>query len=178
MARKTPKKRRGPQRKEWKSTFLEHLRVTGNVSFSAQMAGISRFAVYRNRDKNDKFKAAWDDAVDEAMDVLELEGRRRAFEGCPKPVVTKGGDLVMVLRDRSGNIMPPPPPNVEIPKGWTLQPLILNEYSDTLLIFLLKGGRPQKFRENIKHQVVGDKDEPLRLIVDTGLVKMPEQEQT
>ena len=68
------------------------------------------------------FALAWDVAVDAAADALELEARRRAVEGTEKPVFFQGYEC--------GRI---------------------REYSDTLLIVLLKANRPGKFRERVEH---------------------------
>ena len=38
---------------------------------------------------------------------------------------------------------------------------VIREYSDTLLIFLLKGARPQKYRDNIRQEVTGANEAPL-----------------
>jgi hypothetical protein len=38
---------------------------------------------------------------------------------------------------------------------------VVQEYSDTLLIFLLKGARPQKYRDNVRQEVTGSNGTPL-----------------
>lgn len=58
--------------------------------------------------------------------MLEREAFRRAHTGTLKPIY-QGGEKVGSVR----------------------------EYSDTLMIFLLKGARPQKYRENHKVEVSG-----------------------
>jgi hypothetical protein len=58
------------------------------------------------------------DAIDEGTDVLEDEVFRRAREGVEKPVFYEGVECGTV-----------------------------RVYSDTLAIFLLKGRRPDKFKE-------------------------------
>ncbi|KKL14028.1 hypothetical protein LCGC14_2519820, partial [marine sediment metagenome] len=47
----------------------------------------------------------------------------------------------------------------ETAEGAVHIPLTIKKYSDTLLIFLLKGKAPQTYRDRV--QVSGDKDEPL-----------------
>lgn len=82
------------------------------------MAGIPRAYCYELYHKDDDFMRAWDDAISGACDLLEQEAWRRAVKGTEKPVFHQG----------------------EICGG-------IQEYSDTLLIFLLKGHRPEKYRE-------------------------------
>lgn len=87
-----------------------------------------RSTAYEARESDEAFAAAWDDAIEAATDALELEARRRAVEGTDRPVFYQGGEVGYV-----------------------------REYSDTLLIFLLKAHRPKKFRERVEleHQVPG-----------------------
>lgn len=124
--RLTPKKR---------ERFLEALAKTGNVTRAAKSAHTSTVTAYAARRLDPAFKAAWDEALDTAMDtVLEPEAIRRAVEGVERPVY-QGGEKIGTIR----------------------------EYSDTLLIFLLKGGRPARYRE--KHEVSGNPNEPMILKV-------------
>jgi hypothetical protein len=99
--------------------FLAALRDIPNVSRAARVVHLSRRALYNIRDDDSQFEAAWNDAIDEGIEAMEAEAMRRAVEGVDKPVFYQG-DEVAVLR----------------------------EYSDTLLIFLLKAHRPDKYREN------------------------------
>ncbi len=101
-----------------RTQFLEVLARTCNVTHAARTAGISRSRVYDIRKEDAEFAAAWDNAIEEGADALELEARRRALEGVKEPVFYKGEVCGHVLR-----------------------------YSDTLLMFLLKAHRPEKYRE-------------------------------
>jgi hypothetical protein len=113
----TPKKRR---KKAWETVFLDALAESGNVSKAAAVAHITRPTAYALRNSPDApdFTEAWEDALEEAGDLMELEARRRAVDGTQKPVFYQG-DIVGHIR----------------------------EYSDTLLIFLLKAAKPEKYRE-------------------------------
>jgi hypothetical protein len=118
----TPKK--GAKRTlDWQSAFLHHLSAQGNVSCASKAARISRKTVYARRDTDPLFKAAWDDALNEGCDHLEEEARRRAVEGTKKPIFYRG-QVVGQIR----------------------------EYSDVLLIFLLKAHRPGKYREPTRNE--------------------------
>ncbi len=110
----------------WQPDFIAALRRTGNVRAACKAAGISRTAAYNARNAFADFKALWDEALEDACDDLEGEARRRAFKGVKKPVYQQGALVGYV-----------------------------QEYSDTLLIFLLKAHRPEKFRERYEHQHSG-----------------------
>lgn len=107
---------------EKEAEFLENLGETANVTASCKATGIARSTAYEWRDDSESFRKAWDTAVERGTDALEDEATRRAKDGVTKPVHYKGERVDEV-----------------------------QEYSDTLLMFLLKGRRPDKFRE--RHDV-------------------------
>ena len=90
--------------------FLERLAQTGNVALSAKAAGVPRRTVYRWRDKWVTFADEWEDALDEALDMLEgmawkraakqsdrllmflLKAHRRGFYGDKQEVELTGKD--------------------------------------------------------------------------------------
>jgi hypothetical protein len=116
---------------EKKKKFLKALGKTCNVSEAARLSGLSRRYWYKAKEKDRKFSEAWDDAVEVGVDALEAEARRRAYEGWDEPVFYKG--------DATG---------------------VVRRYSDTLLIFLLKGARPKKYADF--HRVEGG-DTPIKI---------------
>ena len=67
--------------REWVLPFLVSLRVTGNVAQSAAVAGIDRHSVRRLREQSADFAEAMNEAVAEAVELLEAEARRRAMNG-------------------------------------------------------------------------------------------------
>jgi hypothetical protein len=99
---------------EKQQVFLKHLLKTGNISASCQAAGINRDTVSKHRNKNEDFKRMMGEVLDASIDRLEQEAFRRAYTGVTKPIY-QGGKCV-------GNIQ---------------------EYSDTLLVTLLKAHLPK-----------------------------------
>ena len=65
----------------WKPGFLAALRNTGNVRASCQAASVNRAVVYRRRDDDEPFRLLWDEAIHEALELLEAEARLRAMSG-------------------------------------------------------------------------------------------------
>lgn len=123
-----------------KGKFIQKLRQTGgNVSKACQAVKISRGCAYDHRKNDADFAALWEEAVEIGMDELESEARRRAFKGTKKPVYQKGQCV-----------------------GY------IQEYSDTLMIFLLKGGRPEKYRErfDVNTNVQGTLDVNIEFEID------------
>ena len=118
-----------------RARFLTALTETGNVRKAAKTIRCSTRTLYTYRHRDPAFAQDWERALAEAMDtVLEPEAMRRAVDGVVKPVY-QGGKRVGTVR----------------------------EYSDTLLIFLLKGGKPAKYRE--RHEVTGQAGGPMLLKV-------------
>jgi hypothetical protein len=64
-----------------KRTIIERLIAGDAVGQSARAAGISRAEAYTWKNEDSKFSAAWDDAVEEGIDMLETIAYRRAVEG-------------------------------------------------------------------------------------------------
>jgi hypothetical protein len=109
-----------------RAAFLAAFRENGNVSESAKLAGIQRTTHYLWLKTSKVYEDAFNDAREDAADALEKEARRRAVEGVNEPVFYQGAKCGFVRK-----------------------------YSDTLLIFLLKGNRPEKFRERYEHAHTG-----------------------
>ena len=66
---------------EWMIPFLLNLRVDGNVSNAAKAAGVSRATALGWRGRLPRFRSAWDEAIEDTIDELEAEARRRALSG-------------------------------------------------------------------------------------------------
>lgn len=112
---------RTTRRRDWKPAFLEALEQTGMVTEACKVAGVGRRTVYDHRQRDEEFALAWADVEEITTERMEREAQRRAVEGTDKPVFQQG---------------------VEVGR--------IREYSDTLLIFMLKARRPDRYRENVK----------------------------
>lgn len=95
--------------------FLAAFASTANVSAAAKLSSIGR-ATHYTWLRDRRYAEAFAEAADEAADRLETEARRRAVAGVAEPVYYKG--------ERVGSIQ---------------------QYSDTLLIVLLRAARPEKY---------------------------------
>lgn len=78
------------RRKTWTPVFLECLRDTANVRLACTRAGVSREAAYRLRERDPAFAAAWQDALDDACDLLEARAREWATIGVEEEVWHQG----------------------------------------------------------------------------------------
>ncbi len=107
--------------------FLAAYSETGSIPAAAQIAGCERSTHRTSWMQNEDYRKAFAAAKEEAIDVLETEAIRRATRGTDRPVFHKGK-----------------------PCG------TIREYSDILLIFLLKAARPEKYRDNHKVEHSGE----------------------
>lgn len=105
---------------ELKSTLLIAYIRTGSLTRACQACSISQQAHRRWLRQDPLYAEAWADAQAALADSLEEEAIRRARDGIERPVFQGG-----------------------------LQVGMTTEYSDQLLMFLLKGMRPEKYRERV-----------------------------
>ena len=63
----------------WYAAFLANLRNTANVRASCNAAGVSRKVAWAAQKRDPDFAAAWNDALEEACDILEWVARKRAL---------------------------------------------------------------------------------------------------
>lgn len=106
-----------------KIAFLIALAQLGNRGRAAEACGISKVLVWQWQRDDPAFKKAFVRAMEAASDLLEDEMIRRAAEGVLEPVY-QGGKLVGSMR----------------------------RYSDTLLMFALRGAKPKKYAERQRHE--------------------------
>lgn len=76
---------RKPSFAKWSKTFLSELAATSNVTASAKKAGVTTSAAYDARRTSPEFFRAWQDALCEGYDHLEMGLLRRLRSGELKP---------------------------------------------------------------------------------------------
>lgn len=112
-----------------KRAFLASYAECGNISTACKAAGIARATYYLWTEHDADFSAAAAQALIEAGDKLEEHARAWATTGVAtvKEVYERDDklELQLVKREESRDISP------------------------TLLIFLLKGAKPEKYRERL-----------------------------
>lgn len=131
-----------------KSLFIKHLGRTGNITISSKLSGLPKQSARDLYKKDEKFADEWDEALETAIDALELECRRRGKDGTEEYVTYQG--RVVYMRDEDGNFLRDPITDKRIP-------LVRRIYSDRLMELMLKAHRPEKYAENIQvdHAVKG-----------------------
>lgn len=64
-----------------KRTFIEQLRLRAAVYVAAKHTGINKLTAYRWRDADSQFAEAWEEALQDAADVMESSVYERALNG-------------------------------------------------------------------------------------------------
>jgi Homeodomain-like domain len=101
-----------------KALALDLLSQGHTLAHVREVLGINRVTVFRWRKDDPSFAQAYSDAMESGTDVIEQEAQRRAVDGYDRPVF-QGGKQVGVVR----------------------------VYSDMLAALLLRGRRPEVYRE-------------------------------
>lgn len=101
-----------------RAAFLVALADTGNVSAACRAAKVSRSRAYELKSFDKGFAEEWEEALETATDAMDADARRRAVEGVETPHFHQGRVCGTVRK-----------------------------YSDSLLMFLLRAHRPERYRE-------------------------------
>jgi hypothetical protein len=136
-----------PDSTDWRPAYIAALAETGMHTRAATAAGISHCQAYKHRQSDIEFAAKCEEAMKVASESLEAEARRRAQEGVRRLKFYQGE---AILDPETG------------------RPYVEHEYSDALTMFLLKGERPDKYKDRSEVDMGAriNMDEPI-------LVKLP-----
>ncbi|ATS92219.1 TerS [Stenotrophomonas phage DLP4] len=118
---------------ERRRLFLRAFALRGIVLDGCRAAGVSRGAVEHWRESSEWFDTMFHIAREEAADRIEAEAFRRAVDGYDEPVIYQGMTTTVID-----------------PVTGEEKQLVVRKFSDALMQTLLKGARPDKYRENHK----------------------------
>ncbi len=121
--------------KQLQAAFLKAFMYCGNISLAADSAKIERGSHYRWMREDEDYPELFQLAKEQATGNMEDEAQRRAQIGCDEPVFYQG----KVCGHKK-------------------------VYSDTLMIFLLKGLHPEKYRERVDNRLSGQVAQTVNII--------------
>ncbi len=112
---------------EKKREFLKHIRITGNITVSAEHCGIAAKSHYKwlVNDHDGSYRAAFEMAQAEYKDRVEHVAHTWGVHGLPEVQMYKGS----IARDEEGN------------------PITVNKRSERLLIETLRAIKPNEYRD-------------------------------
>lgn len=122
--------------RELKMVFLRAYARHGVISDGTLAAGITYRTFYRWQKDDEVFNEDCKTALAMANDLMEREARRRAIDGFERPIIYQG----------------------EVTGEYT-------DYSDSLLTTLMKGNKPEKYKE--RTQLSGSVGRPMTLDEET-----------
>ena len=109
-----------PHHPQTRARVIQEFLACGRIDLACQRVGVDRGCHYDWLKADPGYAAEFASARKQTADILEDEAWRRAVEGVDKPVY-QGGELVGTVR----------------------------EYSDSLMTWLLRGLRPERYREHV-----------------------------
>lgn len=125
------------------NAFLKAYSRHGTVTHASRDAGVHVSYHYNWLEIDPEYPAKFKLAHQEAVEALEREARRRAIEGVEEPTGWYKGE----------------------PGGF------VKKYSDTLLIFLLKGALPDKYKD--RHEHTGKNGGPIEVQSTVTIEQFP-----
>jgi len=159
MAAKKKTKRKAKPKITRKAAFLAAYRATASITRAAAAAKISRSVHYcwleRDADYEEQFYAA----DREAAQIIEDEAIRRAVEGWDKPVIYQG-ELSYTWNPKT--------------RRKSTKPLTVRHFSDSILLALLKGSKPEKYKDRQAVEHSGPGGGPIRVHQQRKAVKLAE----
>lgn len=157
-----------------KSAFLQAFALCGSITAAAKAAKIERDMHYRWMKEDPQYPELFEDARRRAVDLLEEEAVKRARDGVFEPCTYKGEFVFPFTVVRKPLI---DPSTGEQEKNAVTGALLFREErvygkipfgiwkkSDRLLEFLLRAGKPDKFRERSSVEVTGAAGGPIEIV--------------
>lgn len=137
--------------------FLAAYSVCGNITQAADSSGCDRVTHYLWMKDHPGYKEAFWHAKETAIDALEKESRRRALEGCRRYKFHNGHPIMVPCPED----FPCAVPYGGSPTGFAFH-YFEDEKSDALLIFLMKGHRPEMYKDRFYMEHAGAQGGPIR----------------
>ena len=145
---------RGRARRDWPVRFLEALALIPNVSAACDTAQVDRTTAYFKRRNDEDFAAAWEDALEQALDRAEREVARRGLTGWDEPVF--GTVLIPQGEEGAGEKV-------------TGQVGTIRRYDSKLLLALLGAYRPERWAQRHRMELAGRGGGPIDVAISPGV---------
>jgi hypothetical protein len=119
-------------REDWRWRFLEMLAKSSSVSTACTFAGVSRDTAYKHRQRFRKFRRKWNEALEIATEVLEVECRIRCLDRSDRESARLLTFLLQAHRpEKYRNASKAKAPSmVEVESGTTLAPVTADDRAE------------------------------------------------
>jgi len=146
-----------------KRAYLKALSLAGTQTHAAEAAGIDRTTAWHwtkeEGEAADQYREALEEAREAGADYLEAEAIRRATSGVQRLKFHQGTMITVPLIGKDEK------PRLDDKGEEIMVPYVEHEYSDVLLIFMLKGYRPEKFKDRAAIQHEGNLIKGVQIIM-------------
>lgn len=129
--------------------FLRGLRAMPNISSAARLAGITRQGAMKARERDPDFRQAWDEALEQSYDGLEVFAHRMATTGLE---VEETRTTVERQLDPSGRLVVVRETAVTIKNRM---------HSPSVAMFLLRSVRPKVYQQTARVEHTSPPGEPV-----------------
>lgn len=150
--------------------FIAAFVVCASVTKAAAAAKIDRALHYRWLEEDAEYAKRFERARVQAGEALEDEAVRRAYEGYNEPVIYQGGlcySLDQFQLDDKGNRTAVLKPRAK--------PLTVRKYSESLMLKLLDGFLPQRYKKRGSVEVTGANGGPIK-VENEALKRLTDEE--
>jgi len=145
--------------------FFAQLARHGRITQAAAEATLDRSAAYKTKDSDPAFAARWSEALDAYADTLEAAAHQRAVEGTKKPLTHQGqftyvyqtGPDGRPIKDDDGNYV------LALDENGKPKVAFVREYSDSLLLAMLKAKRKREYGDSSKVELTGADGGPVKV---------------
>jgi hypothetical protein len=145
--------------------FIERLKLHGRITQAAEEAGLVRETMHRRKESDPEFAARWAEALDTYADSLEAAAHQRAVEGTKKAIIHQGqlsyvyqlGPDGRPLKDDDGNYI------LDLDENGKPKFLYEKQYSDSLLLAMLKAKRKREYGDASKIELTGADGGPVAI---------------
>jgi hypothetical protein len=150
--------------------FLAAFETCASITKAAKAATMDRALHYDWLITDPEYLGRFEAAKTRAGEVLEDEAVRRAHDGVLEPLVYQG-QFQYKTRDKQ---IQREDGTVEIVQEQHGKPLAIRKYSDGLLQFLLRGFKPEKYRDRGQVELTGANGGPIDSAITLTFVRPKE----
>lgn len=134
--------------------FLAAYSRLGHITLAAAVAGVNRSSHYSWMKEDPTYLERFQAAHEQALDYVEDVVMESATQGIEEPVIYQGQLSYLPLFDEAGNVVRDENGYIKLSN----KPLTVRKRNDVAAFFLLKAGRPDKYRENSTVELKGSVD--------------------
>lgn len=147
-----------------RAKFLARLAECGQITRAAFDVGWHPVSAHRWKEKNEQFADEWRAALEIYADGIEAEAYRRGVQGVDKPLSHQGQLSYVFQRDANGVLIKDADGHyiTEMDDRGRPKVVTVKEYSDSILLAMLKAKRAREYGDKSKLELSGPDGGPVK----------------